>query len=92
MTGDQLAHQRLLASLLKQANTAQGSKVTQAEAVEFRRYQYGLTQTDMPLVLGMHKSHYSEFIHGHRALTVAQIRRAVLVGVPVSALLNLKTK
>ncbi len=90
MTADQITHQRKLARLLKQANTAQGSKVTAAEAVEFRREAYGLTKTDMALVIGIQKSHYTEFTQGERSLTVAQIRRAVLVGVPASALLNLR--
>ena len=41
------------------------------DMVEFRRDQYGLTMAEWAKVLGTSASHYSEFTHGKRGLTLA---------------------
>lgn len=63
---------------------------TIVDALEFRRDQYGLTQRDWAYVLGMQQSHYSEFVHGKRGLTLAQAAKAFEFGVPATALFQNK--
>lgn len=46
-------------------------------AFEFRRDQYGLTCSEMAQVLGMARSHYSEFVAGKRGLPFILMPRGV---------------
>lgn len=56
------------------------------DAVEFRRKQYGITCAQWSNVIGISSSHYSEFIHGKRNLTLLQSARCFAFGVPAVAL------
>lgn len=56
------------------------------DAVEFRRDAYGLTQRDWSKVIGINQSHYSEFVHGKRTLTLRQAARCFEFGVPAECL------
>lgn len=64
-----------------------GPSVTIADALAFRRDQYGLTQGEFAKVLGMQVSHYSEVENGLRPLPIKAARRAYRVGVPAEVLL-----
>jgi antitoxin component HigA of HigAB toxin-antitoxin module len=59
---------------------------SQIEAVEFRREQYGLNSSEMAQVLGIARSHYSEFVLGKRQLPITAIIRAFAIGVPAESL------
>lgn len=56
------------------------------DAVEFRRDAYGLTQKEWAKVIGIRQSHYSEFVHGKRSLTLKQAARCYEFGVPADCL------
>lgn len=56
------------------------------DAVEFRRDQYRLTQKDWARVIGISPTHYSEFTHGKRGLTLAQAAKCFEFGVPAECL------
>lgn len=56
------------------------------DAVEFRRDAYGLTSRQWAKVIGTTPSHYSEFVHGKRGLTLAQAARCFEFGVPAECL------
>lgn len=57
------------------------------DALEFRREQYGWSAKKMAAMLDMSNTHYSEFIHGKRALPINAIRKAYAIGIPASVLL-----
>ena len=62
-------------------------------ALEFRREAYGWTQEAMAKALGLAASHYSEIIHGKRALPYKAACKAFEIGVPPDVLLQTrKTK
>ena len=56
------------------------------DAVEFRREQYLLTQSQWAKVIGTSASHYSEFTHGKRPLTLSQAAKCFEYGVPAECL------
>lgn len=60
------------------------------EAVEFRREQYGWTQTKMASELFMAVTHYNEFIHGKRGLPYSAMRHAFRIGVPAKCLFQIE--
>lgn len=60
---------------------------TIADALEFRRDQYGLSQADFAFVLGIQPSHYSEVINGKRSLPMTAMKAAYKIGVPAEILL-----
>ena len=60
------------------------------DAVEFRRDQYGLTQRQWAKVIGLSQSHYSEFIHGKRGITLDQAAKCFEFGVPAECLFQCK--
>lgn len=62
------------------------------DAVEFRRDQYMLTQSDWAKVIGIQKSHYSEFVNGKRNLTLAQAAQCFAFGVPAEALFQCRNE
>lgn len=62
-----------------------------SEAVEFRQREFGWTQTRMAEELGLTRGHYSEIMHGKRALPYTAACRAYALGVPAEVLLNLKS-
>jgi antitoxin component HigA of HigAB toxin-antitoxin module len=89
---NELSHREPYVSLLERlhAEAAAGitSVVTEAEALEFRRDQYGLSAKDFSAVLGLGASHYSEVIHGKRRLPIRSVAKAIAVGVPSQPLLS----
>lgn len=76
----------LLARLMTEA-IGKPRNVTVADALEFRRDAYGLTQAEFAALLLLGQSHYSEVIHGKRDLPIKATRRAYAIGVPASVLL-----
>lgn len=79
----------LIKRLLTEATTPSNLSITVAEALEFRREQYELTQTEFAGVLGLTKSHYSEVVNGKRPLPIKATKRAFAVGVSANVLLQI---
>ncbi len=87
-SADKEAGAATVARLLEELQQAtKRPSVTVADALEFRRDQYGLTQGEFAKVLGMQPSHYSEVESGQRLLPRKAAHRAYLVGVPAEVLL-----
>jgi transcriptional regulator with XRE-family HTH domain len=82
----------IFARLIIEADAGPQSKVSEADALEFRRDQYGLTAQRWAMVLGLTPAHYSEIASGKRRLPVNSIARAVAVAVPVEPLLAGRTE
>lgn len=61
-------------------------------AVEFRREQFGLNDSEMAQVLGMAKTHYSDFKAGRRNLPIPAMVRAFALGVPAECLFQIDPK
>ncbi len=78
----------LMERLINEAEIGKQHRVSVADALEFRRDQYVLTQSAFAKILGLQKSHYSEIIHGKRSLPIKAARRAFAVGVPADVLLQ----
>lgn len=78
----------LLNRLRNEADAGVKSSISEAEALEFRRDQYGLSAKDFAAVLGLGASHYSEVIHGKRRLPIRAVAKAVAVGVSIEPLLS----
>ena len=78
--------------LLREAERGVQCAVSEADALEFRRDQYGVSQRDFAEILGIMPSHYSEVARGKRRLPINAVARAVAVGVPVAALLQGRAK
>jgi antitoxin component HigA of HigAB toxin-antitoxin module len=68
------------------ANRKQRRLPSMIDAVEFRRDQYQLTQSEWAKVIGIRPSHYSEFSNGKRCLTLAQAAQCFAFGVPAECL------
>ena len=79
---------KLIVRLIDEADKGIKSDVSLIEAMEFRREQYGLNQSEFALVLACQKSHYSEFLKGKRNLTLRSRKRAAAIGVPLKSLLS----
>ena len=76
----------LMARLMTEACGKQ-HQIDIGNALEFRRDQYALSATEFSTILGISKSHYSEVIHGVRALPIKATKRAYAIGVPAEVLL-----
>ena len=87
MKNDETKAQRLK-RLHREASARSRLGITIGDALEFRRECYDLTAAEFAGVLGLAKSHYSELIHGKRALPSKAMKRAFAVGVPASVLLQ----
>ena len=74
--------------LLREAERGVQCEVSEAEALEFRRLQYGLSRRDFAEILGIMPSHFSEILSGKRRLPINAVARAVAIGVPVPPLLQ----
>mgnify|MGYP000672235569 CR=1 FL=1 len=59
-----------------------------AEALEFRREQYGLSRKDFCYILSIGVGHYSEIINGKRSVPMSLARRANAIGVPLKSLVH----
>lgn len=59
-----------------------------AEALEFRRDQYGLSRKEFCDVLSIGESHYSEIINGKRSVPMSLARKANAIGVPLKSLVH----
>lgn len=71
--------------------TPKNSLPTIVEMIEFKRIDcYELNQTEFAKILGMSKSHYSEFIHGKRELPINSLRRAYAIGCSADVLLAIR--
>ena len=78
----------LICRLIKEADAGLTPTVTAAEALEFRRDQYGLDRKDFCYILSISQSHYSEIINGKRSAPISLIRRANAIGVPLESLVH----
>lgn len=74
--------------LLNEAQIGKPVDVSVADALEFRRDQYGLTQREFAAILGMYPGHYSEVVNGKRNLPLEATKRAFAIGVPAEVLLQ----
>lgn len=74
--------------LLTEAQTGKMGDVSIADALEFRREQYGLTQREFAAILGLQNGHYSEIVNGKRRLPLGATKRAFAIGVPAEVLLQ----
>jgi antitoxin component HigA of HigAB toxin-antitoxin module len=79
----------IIKRLLIEATAPSNISITVAEALEFRREQYGLTRTEFAAVLGLARSHYNEVVNGKRQLSIKAVKRAFAVGVSVDVLLQI---
>lgn len=78
----------MILRLLTEAQVGKAVDVSVAEALEFRRDQYGLTQGEFAAILGLNKGHYSEIAAGKRRLPIGATKRAFAIGVPAEVLLQ----
>lgn len=63
------------------------SGLTEAEALELRRKEYGLTKGQFAAVLGLDATNYGAVTFGKRRLPAASIGRAAAIGVPLQPML-----
>jgi antitoxin component HigA of HigAB toxin-antitoxin module len=78
----------IIARLTEQANKGIKCEVSIIDMLEFRRDQYGLTQKEFALIIGMSVSHYNEFIHGKHNLPLNARIKAYKIGVSADILLS----
>jgi len=78
----------MILRLLTEAQLGKATDVSVADALEFRREQYGLTQTEFAAILGLQKGAYSEIVNGKRRLPIGATKRAFAIGVPADVLLQ----
>ena len=78
----------MILRLLTEAQIGKAVDVSVADALEFRRDQYGLTKTEFAAILGLGKGHYSEILSGKRQLPLNATKRAFAIGVPADVLLQ----
>ena len=78
----------MILRLLTEAQIGKAVDVSVADALEFRRDQYGLTKTEFAAILGIGKGHYSEVLSGKRRLPLEATKRAFAIGVPADVLLQ----
>src|ERR1700712_5551320 len=78
----------MILCLLTEAQVGKVSTVSLIDAMEFRRDQYEITASEFSAILGMSKTHYSEFVNGRRNLPLNARIRAYAIGVPAEALLQ----
>lgn len=74
--------QQLIQRLQWTADTyARASATPEAQALEFHRDLYALTEAEFAQILGIQLSQYNETIHGQRRLPVKSVVRAIAIGV-----------
>lgn len=78
----------MILRLLTEAQMGKAVDVSVADALEFRREQYGLTQSEFAAILGLQNGHYSEIVSGKRRLPLGATKRAFALGVPAEVLLQ----
>ena len=78
----------MLLRLLAEAQAGVRCECTLADALEFRRDQYGLNKGEFAALLGMQASHYGEIVRGKRGMPLRAIKRAYAIGVPADVLLQ----
>ncbi|WP_157385878.1 helix-turn-helix domain-containing protein [Methylosarcina fibrata] len=78
----------MILRLLAEVQAGKAVSVSIADALEFRREQYGLTQSEFAAILGLQKGHYSEIVNGKRKLPIGATKRAYALGVPADVLLQ----
>lgn len=78
----------LIKDLKQQADVCTASSGhTEAEALEHRRKEYGLTKSQFADVLGLAAANYGAVTFGKRRLPAASIGRAAAIGVPLQPML-----
>jgi len=82
----------MILRLLSEAQQGQPCAVSIAEAMEFRRHQYGLKASEFAAILGLTAPHYSEMASGKRNFPLNARIRAYAIGVPAEVLLQHETE
>lgn len=86
-------HDQLIQRLMQRADACTAStRISEADALEFRREQYGLSASEFAQILNIQKSHYSETISGKRRLPINAVARAIAVDVLPGPLLSGRRK
>lgn len=78
----------MILRLLTEAQAGKACDVSLADALEFRRDQYGLKTAEFATILGLTPPKYSEVINGKRNMPLNARIRAFAVGVPAEVLLQ----
>lgn len=78
----------MILRLLSEAQAGKTCELSIIDALEFRRDQYGLKQSEFAAILGMTPSHFSEVMAGKRNLPLNARIRAFAIGVPSDVLLQ----
>lgn len=78
----------MILRLLTEAQAGKASAVSLADALEFRRDQYGLKSAEFAAILGLTPPKYSEVINGKRNMPLNARIRAFAIGVPAEVLLQ----
>jgi antitoxin component HigA of HigAB toxin-antitoxin module len=78
----------MILRLLTEAQAGKSSDVSLADALEFRRDQYGLKAAEFAAILGLTPPKYSEIVNGARNMPLNARIRAFAIGVPAEVLLQ----
>lgn len=78
----------MILRLLSEAQAGNVCSVSIADALEFRRDQYGLKASEFAAILGLTPPKYSEIVNGRRNMPLNARIRAFAVGVPADVLLQ----
>jgi antitoxin component HigA of HigAB toxin-antitoxin module len=78
----------MILRLLTEAQAGKASDVSLADALEFRRDQYGLKAAEFAAILGLTPPKYSEVINEKRNMPLNARIRAFAIGVPAEVLLQ----
>lgn len=78
----------MLLRLLAEAQAGRTCDVSIADALEFRRDQYGLRASEFAALIGVSAAKYSDIIAGRRNMPLNARIRAFAIGVPADVLLQ----
>lgn len=78
----------MILRLLTEAQAGKACDLSIADALEFRRDQYGLKAAEFAAILGLTPPKYSEVINGKRNMPLNARIRAFAIGVPADVLLQ----
>ena len=78
----------IICRLIKEVDAGFVASTSAADALEFRREQYGLDRKDYCYILSISVNHYGEILKGKRELPKSLIRNANIIGVPLESLVH----
>ena len=79
----------MIMRLMAEVRTPMTAEVSLADALEYRRDQYGLTKMEFSAILGITHGHYTEVLNGIRRLPINATKRAFAIGVSAESLLRI---